>query len=174
MSGIKEYFLGLRNRFSSKKDEFERYALNYEEAGTIGILFYDFTQSQKSVIASFVDKLRLEGKKVKVLIYSEEDQTEVIGRPFPTFTQKEISVLGNIQSQEVLDFTDESFDYLFCLYLKHIPTFDYILAKSKAKLRIGKYFENSENYLDLMLNLPENASFATLIEMMLQYTKKLN
>lgn len=174
MSGIKEYFLGLRNRFSSKKDNFERYALNYNEAITIGVLFYDFTRSQKSVIVGFVDKLRLEGKQVKVLIYSEEDNIEEVGRPFPTFTQKDISVLGNIQSEEVIDFTDQTFDYLFCLYLKHVPTFDFILSKSKAKLRIGKYFENSEDYLDLMLNLSENSSFADLIEMILQYTKKLN
>jgi len=175
MNRISDYLLDLRNKIASRGDGVKRYTQKYEKTNHIGILFHIKNDDMQPKLNEFVAKLRKDEKKLELLTYiGDQIHSNPYNFQYNVFTNKDISVLGSINSAEVEHFISQNFDYLFCIYLEHFNAFDNILLKSKAKLRIGKYFEDKEDCLDLMLNIPEDKKEDELMDMLFYYIKKLN
>ncbi len=175
MGKISDYFLDIRNKFTSKNDV-KRFTLNYSKAKNVGILFDIKNEDQYTILNDFVSMLRGDGKHVELLTYFDFDKmhSNPFSFQFDFFTKKDINVLGSIHSYQVDNFVEQDFDYLYCIFLEPFLPFDNILLRSKAKCRIGKYFENKEDFFELMIHLPETAVIDDLIDQMFTYTKKLN
>ena len=78
---------------------------------------------------------------------------------------------GNITASSAVNFAAIPFDFL--LYLDTVPN-EYILnlvAKSKAKCRIGKFWKEAEQYFEMMIE--SNADNRTFIDELYRYTSAL-
>jgi hypothetical protein len=79
--------------------------------------------------------------------------------------------LGHLNSSSATQFADSPFDFLFFLDLEPNPLMLHILAKSKAKCRVGKFWEEGNPYLDLMITSVN--TYQGLVDSIYTYVKKL-
>jgi hypothetical protein len=117
-----------------------------------------------------VKRLELEGKKVTVLCFlpKNKDNYEFM---FDFFTDKDLSFWGAITSSQALKFADIPFDFLFYLDTAPNPLVLNILARSKAKCRVGKFFDKGEPYFEFMLEIKDGNK--SLIDGIHSYASKL-
>ncbi len=163
-------FLALRTRAQLKKNKSVRVSLSFTEARHVGVIYTVEDKKKHEEIKEFIHQLERDGKKVKVLCFLPEnkDNYEFL---FDFFTLKDISFWGNITAPNVVKFYTESFDYLYYLDTVPNPIIENILARSKAKCRIGKHFENSQSYFELMINSVSGQK--NLHDGMYKYSKQL-
>lgn len=90
---------------------------------------------------------------------------------FDFFTVNDLSFWGKVESPDADKFIDTPFDYLFCIDNDTNPLVLHVLARSKARCRIGKYAEKCNPYFELMIE--QNGSIKNLIESMYKYTRQL-
>ena len=74
---------------------------------------------------------------------------------------------------QVNEFVERRFDYLYCISLHPFPVFDFIMERSQAKCRIGKYDINHINSYDLMVEPSSDNDSVELILQMIHYTKTM-
>lgn len=167
---MKLSFLALRTRAQLKKNKANRVSLPFAEARHIGVLYTVEDKKKHDEIKDFIHRLEREGKKVRILTYLPEnkDNFEFL---FDFFTLKDISFWGNFTGSNVLTFCNESFDYLYYMDTKPNPILENILARSKAKCRIGKHFETTQSYFELMINSVSGQK--NLYDGMYNYSKQL-
>jgi hypothetical protein len=168
---MKLSFLKTRIANQLKKNKAVRRSTDYKKAETIGILFSVEDRKKHDDIKEFVHKLQQDGKKVHVLEFLPEKK-ENYEFMFDFFTLKDISFWGKLESGKTLKFSDTAFDYLFCLDTKLNPMISYVLARSKSKCRVGKYFDNAEQLFEFMID--SQGGTKSLIDGMYKYTQQLN
>lgn len=155
-----------------RKSNINRSSLNYGDARNIGIIFSVVDKEKHEAIKQFIRKLEEEGKKVTVLSYLAKGKENYEFR-FDFFTESDLSFWGNFTIGSVINFVENNFDYLFHIDLEPNLMIENILARSKAKCRIGKFVGNVSDIYDLMIK-PEDENIQNLIEQMHYYTRKLS
>lgn len=148
---MKLSFLKYKTNLLVKKQKSTRASVPWSKALTAGIIFTVEDKQKHFAIKDFIKKLEHEGKHVQVLEYLPE-KTENYEFKFDFFTDKDLSFWGNISSPSALQFADAPFDFLFYLDLQPNSMIMNILARSRAKCRVGKYWENGSTYLDFMVD----------------------
>lgn len=171
MSLIGKKFLAVANRtkaFSKRgKTDFKA----FEHAKSIGILYTWKDAQKENFIHDFRASLGAD-KNVRFLCYNPEKKNTV-NTENPVFTLSELSVLGQINSDQANSFQQESFDYLFHLdFILNEITKSVVLG-SKAHWKVGSYSNEGEALFDLMIKLNESAGLYHLAEQMLFYVKAL-
>ena len=147
-----------------------RFSEAYKKAGSVGVIFTVEDRKKHDQIKNLIRKMEHDGKQVKALGYLPPDQ-ENYEFLFDFFTYREISMWGNITAPSALKFAETSFDFL--LYLDTAPN-EYILnlvAKSKAKCRIGTFWPEGEPYFEMMIE--SKGDSRRLIEDVYRYTTAL-
>lgn len=167
---FKHRLLQFRTNSALKKNNSLRSSIPYKQALNVGILFSVEDKQKHDAIKEFIKILELDGKKVKVLEFLPK-QKENYEFMFDFFTVKDLSFWGKIESSDAEKFTETSFDYLFCIDKESNPLILNLLARSKAKCRIGKFTEKYHPFYELMIE--QNGSAKNLIESMYKYTKQL-
>ncbi|MGD1840259.1 MAG: hypothetical protein ACFB0B_05090 [Thermonemataceae bacterium] len=153
--------------------DIERQTVNYKDAHNIGILFSSSHEENHKAINYFVKLLQKDGKKIHVLAYFEEKHTNPFDFRFDFFTKQDIDSHGRVQCLQANEFMEKRFDYLYCINPQHLGYFEYILHRSQAKCRVGKYHPESVGSFELMINTLDCADTVDLILQMLHYTKGL-
>ena len=149
-----------------------RETLNYDEVKEVGLLFSNVNDDNHKAINYFVKLLKKDGKNVKALAFFEDKHSNPYDVRFDFFTAKDI-IKGQISSLQVNEFVERRFDYLYCISLHPFPVFDFIMERSQAKCRIGKYDENHINSYDLMVEPSSENDSVELILQMIHYTKTM-
>lgn len=167
---MKLNLLKFRTQSILKKSRIAHLNLPYEQAKTIGIIFTVEDKQKHFIVKEFIKKVEHDGKNVQVLEYlpAKHDNYEF---RFDFFTDKDLSFWGNITSSSALQFAEAPFDFLFCIDLTPHPLILHLLARSKAKCRVGRFFDEGKLYLDLMIESVSNHQ--ALTEGMYKYTTKL-
>jgi hypothetical protein len=153
-----------------RKNTTTRYNEAYKKAVTFGLIFTVEDRKKHDHIKNLIRKLERDGKQVRALGYLPPNQ-ENYEFLFDFFTYREVSMWGNITAPSALKFADTAFDFL--IYLDATPN-EYILnliAKSKAKCRIGKFWEEGEPYFEMMIESQGDAP--SLIDDLYKYTTAL-
>lgn len=153
-----------------KKNKTARYSEAYKQAKSVGIIFTVEDRKKHDQIKNLIRKLEHDGKQVKALGYLPPDQ-ENYEFLFDFFTFREVSMWGSITATSALKFADTPFDFL--IYLDTKPN-EYILnlvAKSKAKCRIGKFWDEAEPYFEMMIE--SHGDSRALIDDLYKYTAAL-
>ena len=171
MQSIKDKALDYRARRA--KENFPRKTVNYSEAKRVGLLFKVSDEDRHDEVNYFVHKLEKEGKQVEALTYFTRDHDNPYDFKYGFFTDKDISVLGEIKSETVKHFIEKEFDFLFCISREKILAFDLILAKSRAKCRVGKYVEGTEHLYELMIQSKPEEGIAKFADDILDFIKHL-
>ncbi len=160
----------LRTRSSLKSNESLRTSIPYKQALSIGLLFSVVDKQKHDAVKEFIRQLEMDGKKIKVLEYLP-NKKENYGFLFDFFTIKDLSFWGKINSTYAEKFIDTPFDYLFCIDQDSNPLIQHVLARSKARCRIGKFSNKDMPFFELMIE--QNGSAKNLIDSMYKYVKQL-
>jgi hypothetical protein len=147
-----------------------RASLPYKQAASIGVIFTVEDKAKHDEVKDFVKKLEHDGKQVKVLSYlpKNKDNYEFM---YDFFTEKDVTFWGNISSESVNRFVEMPFDFLFYIDVNANPLILNILARSKAKCRVGKFWENGKRYFEFMIEVKNGTR--TLIDGIYSYTARL-
>lgn len=167
---MKLNFLNIRTNNQLKKNKSLRSSIPYKQALTVGVLFTVEDKKKHDDIKEFIHKLEHDGKKVQVLEYLpvKKDNYEFL---FDFFTINDISFWGKIESEKTLKFSDTPFDYLFCMDTERNPMVLYLLARSKAKCRVGRFQEQEKSFFELMID--STGGTKNLIDSIYKYTAKV-
>lgn len=147
-----------------------RVSLPYKQASSVGIIFSVEDRAKHDEVKELVRKLEHDGKQVKVMSYlpKNKDNYEFM---YDFFTDKDISFWGNITSESAIRFADMPFDFLFYLDINPNPLILNIIARSKAKCRVGKFWESGQRFFEFMIEVKNGTR--TLIDGIYKYTSKL-
>lgn len=173
MLRIKAQLLSFYTQWLIKKRQVNRVNVGFDQAQTIGILYHRDSPKKQETIHQLANQLKQLGKKVSVLCYVTESR-EVNNLPDSTVTLRDIPLLAKITHPPTKAFVETSFDYLYQVDLEGCPVIDYLLAKSKAKCRVGYYTANRAGLFEMMVSLSKESGendTKNLAAQMLHYTQ---
>lgn len=167
---FKMNFLKMRTNAAVKKNKAIRASIPYKQAKNVGIIFTVEDKQKHLEVKEFIHQLEQDGKQVHVLEYLPEkkENHEFL---FDFFTLKDFSYWGTLNSEKAIKFYETPFDYLFYIDQESNPLVLNVLARSKARCRVGRFHESESSFFELMIE--QNGTIKGLIETMYQYTKQL-
>ena len=142
----------------------------YKAAKELGVIFTVEDKAKHDTVKEFIKKFEQDGKKVKVMEYLPEDRQNYEFR-YDFFTENDISFWGNITSSGALKFADIPFDYLFYLDTEPNPLLLHLLARTKAKCRVGRLWDDGQSYFEFMVESAPNIK--ALVDTMHRYIIQL-
>jgi hypothetical protein len=153
-----------------KKNKAIRVSLPYKQALSVGVIFSVEDKSKHDEIKDFVKRLEQDGKQVVVMSFlpQNKDNYEFM---YDFFTEKDLTFWGTLTSNAALKFADMPFDLLYYIDTSPNPYILNLLARSKAKCRVGKFWESGTPYFEMMIE-NKNGNHS-LIDTMYKYTRGL-
>lgn len=167
---MKLKLLELKTKSHLKRNKALRLNLPYSQSKIIGLLFSVEDKTKHDQVKEFVKKLEADGKQVKVMSFlpKNKDNYEFL---FDFFSDKDFSFWGNLTSEMAMRFADIPFDFLFYLDTTPNPLMLNIIAQSKAKCRVGKFWDKGEGFFEMMIET--NGGTKGLIDGIYKYSSKL-
>jgi uncharacterized protein DUF6913 len=147
-----------------------RMSVPYADAKQIGIIFSNDTTDKSRIAEELKSLLLADNKQIKVLAYDRNVQVKHL--PFESFSKKDVSFWGNFRNQSIEHFAEIPFDFLICLDTSPGDVIKNLLAKSKAKCRVGTC-DDFENYNKLFELIIQNSKESNLVDSVYSYTKKI-
>jgi len=144
---IYQYYL----RKQLKEQVIEHEVVAFDKARNIGVLFDITDKSQLTSVNQFVHQLERANKKVHLLGFASNDES-TDDLLFPCFSQKETSWFYQPKGEQPIAFMEKPFDILVCTFFEESAVLEYMAALSKARFRVGPYFENKQHCFDFMVN----------------------
>ena len=169
---IKNFFLNLRTKNALNNQSVVRKSTAPTQTSRYGILFTSAGDDKAMIIREFSKQLIGEGKNVRILEFIPKYKKNTPLSGFPYFTNKDVTLLGQINNADEESFVKSDFDYLFLADLELHPVMINVLARSHAKCRVGLHAEGRTPFLDLMIQMP--GKIEDLLSEMLIYIKKLS
>ena len=156
----------LLNRPSKRKSKPN--TVSFESAKLVGVLFTYSDLRSFNEIELFINTLK-QLKEVKVLCFNTLKDS--INVNYSTVNMSELSNLGKLNSPAANDFINAPLDFLFHIDFELNEITQSILAKSKAKCRLGVYSDGGRNYYELMIGINKSAGITNFGEQLLKYAK---
>lgn len=144
-------FLNINTKSYLKKNKTSRYSPAYSTVKTVGIIYTVEDKQKHELVKELIKKLEADGKKVTVICFLPKDKQNYEFL-FDFFTDKDVNFWGTITSHKAVEFADSPFDYLFYLDSEPNSLILNLLARSKAKCRLGSYWNEGSKFLEFMLN----------------------
>jgi hypothetical protein len=148
--------------------------INFNDAKYVGIIYKVIDEDNHNTVMEFIKSLQ--DKSVDVYALGFVDYKEVPHYCYKKLKHSFVSLknlnwhykpLGN----EVHDFMDKDFDILIDLSLENFLPVQYILSSSHSKFIVGKYFDHSAHYYDMMLKVENTYSINDFIRVVVEYLK---
>jgi hypothetical protein len=171
MSLLGKKILSVTNRAKASGNKERGVFKAFNEAESIGVI-YTWVDSQKEKFLQDFRRSLGTSKKVRFLCFNP-DKGNTINTENPIFTIAELSIFGQINSEQSNAFQDEPYDFLFHLDYRLQEMTKSIILNSKAHWKIGNHSSDGEGIFDLMIKLNESAGLPNLAEQMLRYVKAL-
>lgn len=145
---------------------------NFNQARSIGLLYKERGESFYILVKQYVKYLKEEHgiRDIMALAYIDDKQIpfwHVHKLEFDYFSKPDLDWRLKPGGSAVNDFIHRDFDILIDFTLEDVMPLMHILAKSRARFKVGAWNEQKADMLDLMIDLPENSTFD-------QYQQKLN
>ncbi len=167
---LKRTMINLGTRKYLKRNESQRHTVPFPRAKKIGVIFNKSKTADINEINSFISRLEMQGKEVSVLCYNT-GKTES-NNQIKNFSLKDIKWNGKLKSFGLKKFIRTEFDYLFSLNSSPILPVENIIARSKAKCRIG-IFHQARNHYEMMISPRSSKDKEGLLNEMMQYTQMI-
>ncbi len=169
---FRNLFVRYRTKAQLKRNTAFRGSVLYDDAKNVGILYTAEDMNKHDVIKDLARKFEQDGKKVSVLSFLPKDIQNFEFR-YNFFTEKEISLFGSVNSEDVKTFVNKPFNYLLYVDFEGDPVMRYLLASSRAQCRVGYFEEINRPFCDLMV-APQQPNYKSLAYEMYKYTKILS
>lgn len=163
---LHRYYL---RRELKKNSSVIRQSTPFEEAKKIGILFNASDLEQEKLVLQYVERLRSKNHKKVTILGFFDDKEERDFSLFKHYSNKDLDWLFRPKKEDVNYFIDKKFDIVISFLSKPYMHSDYIMALSKAQLRVGRNSNNTDSF-DLIINERQNdpAHFVALVDMYLR------
>ena len=142
----------------------------YKAAKQIGVIFTVEDKAKHETVKEFIKKFEQDGKQVKVIEFLPSDKQNYEFK-FDFFTDNDLSFWGSITSSDANKFVEIPFDYLFYLDTVPNPLMLHLLARTKAKCRVGRLWDDGHSYFELMVE--SDGIVKTLVDTMHRYVIQL-
>ena len=162
--------LKARTDWELKKNKASRSTVPFQQALNVGVIFTVEDKQKHESVKEFIKKLERDGKKVQVIEFLPEDR-ENYEFKFDFFSEKDLSFWGKITAENALRFSEKPFDFLFYVDINPNPFILYLLARGKARCRVGRSWPQGRPYFEFMIeSINSNQS---LMEGIYKYTTQL-
>jgi len=143
--------------------------LSYDKVG----ILYEADGSNNTAIDNFVKALKTANQStVTTLAYSNENVSKEGGES-GVYYKNQFNWYGIPKSSEIDNFTTVKFDVLFLLTTTFPSHFQYIIAKSAAKFKVGQNFEKGTQFLDLIIDTDSKSNVAILVQNIIKVINKI-
>jgi hypothetical protein len=170
MTVIQERFLEYRTRVLLKRNRTERATIPYKQASQIGIIWSVEDKVKHDTIKTLIKKFEQDGTQIQAIEFLPRNKDNYEFR-FDFFSEENLSFWGEINSSGAMKFSNASFDYLFYLDASPNPLILNLLARSKAKCRVGRSWAAGYPYFELMIDSVSDIN--VMCETMYKYATQL-
>jgi hypothetical protein len=154
-----------------------RTIMNIDSANSIGILYCADNATDVELMKKYIHTLREMGKQVRSLglINIKEVPAGLNGSEMHQyFSLKELNWYCKPSSQFIHNFVKEEFDMLFDFGLPAQLPILFVTSMSKAKCKVGRYFEKYIDLYDVMIEAGEDKKLDYVIGTTNDYMMSLN
>lgn len=175
---IKEW-LGRRALLKESGPERTPVAKNLTQAVKVGIIYLVANEKAHEQVRNYVKKIKEEIGITKIMALGYFDQKEPpyylhAKLNFDVFSQKDLNWYRIPHGNVVQNFIAEEYDVLIDLTVyDHLPL-QYILAKSRARFKVGRQSETNAHFLDMMIDTAGADSLPQLIANVNRYLMMIN
>lgn len=170
---VKEKLLRLINRRILRKNPVARVNPSFSSARRIGILFSWENEKKEEAIDEFIKTMDLAGKDISIVCFFNNPKEIHHSFNHLILTRKDITIFGRIIKDDVAQFSNEKFDFLFHLDLHDNVFIENILAKTQSLCRVGRFDDHRKEYYDFMIETGNEKNIHKLCSEILKYTKLL-
>ncbi|HEY0976796.1 MAG TPA: hypothetical protein VGE21_04955 [Flavobacteriales bacterium] len=175
---IKEW-MGRRALLKENAVERRPLARNLADCGKIGIVYLAEDEKAFTQVRNYVKKIKEElgHHRIMVIGYHESKERPDYLHPklhFDAITQKELNWYRIPQGTMVQNFLVEEHDVLIDLSLEDRLPIQYLVAKSRARFKVGRLSESNAHFLDMMIDTAGANSLLQFIANMDKYLMMIN
>ena len=178
INGIKDW-LGRRALVREVLPDRRPIARNLAEAGKVGIVYYGGDEASYHHVRNYVKKLKEELgiHRIMALGYTKEKVLPQHLHPklnFDAICQRDLNWYRIPGGNTVNNFITEEHEILIDLTLEdHFPL-QYIVARSRARFKVGRYGDTNKRFLDMMIDMAGSQSLPQLITQTDRYLMMIN
>jgi hypothetical protein len=175
---IKEW-LGIRRLLRDLSVERKPIARNLAMARKVGIVYVVEDETAHNHIRNYVKRIKdeLGISHIMALGYSDEKALPHYLHAklnFDAICQKDLNWYRIPQGNTVQNFMTEEYDILIDLTLHDRLPIQYIMAKSRARFKVGRFSESNKRILDMMIDMAGAQSLPQLIQQVHRYLLMVN
>ncbi|MFW6019733.1 MAG: DUF6913 domain-containing protein [Bacteroidales bacterium] len=125
----------------------------------IGLVVYLYDEEQLKTIEDYVHNLKGRGKDIYLIVFTpgKEAPNYCMPKLYLDFvTKKMVNWFSIPYGKAIKSFQQNHFDIVIDLSLEHHKEILYLMATSRASMRVGLYHEAWTKYYDLMLSKKVN------------------
>ncbi|HRO07447.1 MAG TPA: hypothetical protein PK611_02620 [Saprospiraceae bacterium] len=152
IKGIKKWLFYRSFTVDSRRNVQQTHSVN--QLKTVGVLFDGTSESERKLVHQFKKYISQSGRvEVKSLAFVD-NRLPLDNVDYAAFNRTDINWYGIPSGDKVSEFIKNNFDLLIILTRKMLPQYEYIIAHSTAKFKVGPSIKRAENYLELIVDLP--------------------
>ncbi|MFT6865598.1 MAG: hypothetical protein ACJA08_000421 [Cyclobacteriaceae bacterium] len=146
-------------------------SVDFKKSIKIAIIFSIRNNDNFQNIEELISELSLEGKEIRTLAYVKNKHKSTHNQPYPLFDSKDISFFGEIKSDRLDFFMNQSYDIVVCLDKNENYLVDYLLSQIKSKCRVGLTDATRNNCFEMIIKSDKEEAFNS--QEILKYLKMI-
>jgi hypothetical protein len=175
---IKEW-MGIRKLLRELPQDRKPIARNIALARKIAIVYVVEDEAAHNHVRNYVKRLKEELglSNIKALGYSDQKVMPHYLHAklnFEAICQKDLNWYRIPQGNTVQNFMAEEYEIIIDLTLEDRLPIQYILAKSRARFKVGRWSESNKKILDMMIDMAGSRSLPQLIQQVHHYLLMVN
>ncbi|MCB0794852.1 MAG: hypothetical protein KDB88_08955 [Flavobacteriales bacterium] len=175
---LKEW-MGTRRLVKEARTERRPVARNLATAGKVGIVYVAEDETAHKQVKNYVKKIKedLGIHKIMAMGFADEKALPHYLSPrlnFEAICNKDLNWYRIPHGNAVENFIAEEYEVLIDLTLEDSLPIQYIVAKSRARFKVGRYGEANKHFLDMMIDMAGAQSLPQLITQIDHYLLMIN
>jgi len=152
-------------------------SLQYAASKTILVIFTaDGNDSKFHQVRRLQEKFQLDKKTVSflyLLLKEENRPNGALDDHMIPIDKRNIGMFGDIKEEVVNHILTQKYDFVINADLYPNIYSDYLLAKSKSKCKIGRFFDDHDKFYDLMIQTNDGSDQEYYLNQVYHYIKQL-
>ena len=179
LDGLKRT-LALRKLPNAINNDRPRYVRNYGNANSVGIIYREKGEGFFVLVKQYVKYLRAECgiRDVMAIAYVEDSKTIPYYHKhklrYDFFTSADLNFSLEPTSDAVKNFTSQSFDILLDFESEMCIPLRYVLAQSRAAMKVGIQQPDATEFYDVMIARPKDSTFDDYLKQLNHYLTLIN
>lgn len=175
---IKEW-LGRRALLREAQPDRKPVAKNLAQSVKVGIIYLVSDEAAHNQVRNYVKKIKEEIGITRIMALGYYDAKELpfylhAKLNFDVFSLKDLNWYRIPHGNVVQNFIAEEYDVLIDLTVHDLLPLQYILAKSKARFKVGRLSDTNAHFLDMMIDTAGADSLSQLIANVNRYLMMIN